>query len=97
MEAWALAGAEGIALVGRTEKTLKVAAKVAGKVPTLVVPIDITSEKAVDELFANVKQHFGRADVLVHAAAVIAHATVDESETSVWWSHFVRDKPVCFL
>ena len=45
---------------------------------TLVVPTDITDPEAVDALLAAAIERFGRVDVVVHSAAVVAYGRFDE-------------------
>ena len=45
---------------------------------TLVVPTDVTDPEAVDALLAAAIERFGRVDVVVHSAAVVAYGRFDE-------------------
>ncbi|KAF2148891.1 NAD(P)-binding protein [Myriangium duriaei CBS 260.36] len=90
VEAWATAGAAGIVLVGRTESTLKhTAATMAGSIPTLVVPTNITSVDAVESMYEKVKERFDHAHVLVDTAGVLCFgSTLAKSEPDEWWGAF---------
>lgn len=89
---WARAGAHGIVLTGRRlellEKTKKEIEGINKDVVVLALKTDISVEKDVIALFAQVKKTFGRgADVLLNNAAAIDD-TKPFAEHSVdsWWS-----------
>lgn len=80
-------------LIARGEEKLKeVEAKVQkinSSIKTLAIPMDVTSESAVADLFARVKSTFGVADVLINNACVNEGGPViHEADTSKWWSNF---------
>jgi NAD(P)-dependent dehydrogenase (short-subunit alcohol dehydrogenase family) len=50
----------------------------------LVTVADIASADAVDAAFAAAVERFGRVDVVVHAAAVVAYGRFDEVPREVW-------------
>ena len=70
---WATAGASGIVLAGRYVDMLNAAAEnvksIDKDLPTLVEKTDVTSEADVKELYEEVNEKFGRADVVVNNAA----------------------------
>ncbi|UKZ89704.1 uncharacterized protein TrAFT101_004743 [Trichoderma asperellum] len=95
----AKAGAHGLVLVARDEAKLKdVEAEVLRinpKVETLLVALDITNETAVEQLFASIRERYGRpADILVANAAVSAATNgggpvLHEVAVDKWWSDFL--------
>lgn len=97
---WARAGAQGIVITGRRldrlEKIKEEIKAVNKKTVVLAIKADISTEKDVVSLFAEVKRAFGKnAEVLLNNAA-----TIDDSkpfsETSVesWWSVIVSEMRV---
>src|SRR3546814_5503861 len=75
--ALALAGAGySVALAGRRQEPLEETAKQAQVhgVRALVVPTDISDPIAVDHLFEQITEHFGRLDLLFNNAGIFARA-----------------------
>jgi NADP-dependent 3-hydroxy acid dehydrogenase YdfG len=92
--AFAKAGPKGLVLVATGAAKLKEveeeARKINPSVKVLAVPIDITDEKAVNQLFERVKAEFGHADVLVNNAGVIGgQGNIHEADIDGWWRNFV--------
>jgi len=50
----------------------------------LVVPADVTDEDAVDAVGARAVETFGRVDVWVHSAAVVAYGRFEDVPSAVW-------------
>ena len=48
------------------------------------VPTDVTSEAAIEALFARTMERFGRLDVLINNAGVFGAAPIDEMSTETW-------------
>lgn len=91
--AFAMAGATGIVLVGRSRAKLQETAAAVHKqfpaVELLEVAADISEEKDVDMLFASAIAKFGHVDVLVNNASVLFELThVEASDPIDWWTHF---------
>ena len=70
-------------LAGRTEATLVQAAD--GHPNALVVPADVTAPQAVDSVFAQAAQRFGRVDVLFNNAGIFGPAVAIDELTSQAW------------
>lgn len=94
---WVRAGAEGVVIVGRRKDVLQKTADELntlsqGKTKVLAVAADVVSEKDTENLYAQVKQTFGRtADVvLASAGAVPASVPFAEQDISTWWTAYVR-------
>ena len=65
-------------------------AEVAGLgAEALVTVADVADAAAVDDAFAAARQRFGRVDVVVHTAAVVAYGRHDEVPADVW-EHVIR-------
>src|SRR5690606_9713147 len=88
--ALALAGAGyAVALAGRRQEPLEETAKAAQAhgVRTLVVPTDVSDPTAVDHLFAQIQEHFGRLDLLFNNAGIFARSvSLEELEYAQWKS-----------
>lgn len=80
--AFAREGASLVA-VGRNRRALKV---LAGEAPlaTCAVEVDVTTADAPDLIVRTALEAFGRMDVLVNAAGVIATAPVESTEDEQW-------------
>jgi NAD(P)-dependent dehydrogenase (short-subunit alcohol dehydrogenase family) len=89
-------GREGYALVlaGRRNKLLEetaAAARVADpKATALVVPTDVTNPVSVQELFAKVREEFGRLDLLFNNAGMSAPPVLLEDLTLEQWNAVVN-------
>ncbi len=59
-----------VALAGRRKELLEETAKLGAGERALVVPTDVTDQKAVQALFAAAKEKFGRLDVLFNNAGI---------------------------
>ncbi len=66
-QAWSIAGASGIILVGRTASALESTAK-SLKVPSFVVVANVVLEKETKSVFDQTLAKFGKVDVLINAA-----------------------------
>jgi len=77
-----------VVLVGRREAQLKETAALAGQAgpPTVVIPTDITQPDAVRDLFAGVRNAFGRLDLLFNNAGANTPAIPMEDLTWEQWS-----------
>ncbi len=76
-----------LALAGRRPEPLEATAQEgrAGGARALVVPTDISDPAAVDHLFAQVKEHFGRLDLLFNNAGIFAPAmSLEELGADQW-------------
>jgi NAD(P)-dependent dehydrogenase (short-subunit alcohol dehydrogenase family) len=91
-KAAALALAEAgyaVALAGRRKEPLEATAKEAKNAKTLVVPTNVGDPAAVKALFASVKDHFGRLDLLFNNAGMGAPPVPMEDLTYEQWSAVV--------
>ena len=92
---WARAGAAGIVIAGRRKEMLEAVAKeLMGKykdVRVLAVQTDITEEKHVNKMYAEVQKGLGRhADVVLANAGVMEEAgKVGEQDVDKWWDSMV--------
>src|SRR5262249_11449313 len=77
-----------VALAGRRKEPLDETAKMAGG-KTLVVPTNVGDPASVKALFAKVKEHFGRLDVLFNNAGMGAPPVPLEELTYDQWSAVV--------
>lgn len=73
--AHAKAGVRGLVLAGRSilglERTKEAILKDNPAIDVLCIVTDISNEKSVTDLFAEVKLHFGTADTLINNAGVL--------------------------
>ena len=92
--AWAQAGAAGIVLIGCTAETLNLTvdnvSKINQAIPVIAEPTDVSNEASVKSLFAKVKAKFGKAHVLVNAAAKLTQGLIGDVPVASWWSDYVR-------
>lgn len=75
-----------VAVCARTEQEVAATAdavRAAGG-DALAAPLDVADEAAVSAFFARVLDAYGRLDVLVHCAAVLAVRPFAEFETATW-------------
>lgn len=93
---WVRAGAEGVVIAGRRNDVLQKTAEELtalgqGKTKVLAVSTNISSEKDVENLFAEVKKTFGRtADVVMaNAGAIPPTKPIAELEIDTWWNGYV--------
>jgi NAD(P)-dependent dehydrogenase (short-subunit alcohol dehydrogenase family) len=85
----ALAGAGyAVVLAGRRPEPLAAVAEACGP-NVLAIPTDVADPKAVDALFAAVKQEFGRLDVLFNNAGISAPAVPFDELTYDDWQRVV--------
>jgi NAD(P)-dependent dehydrogenase (short-subunit alcohol dehydrogenase family) len=88
--ALALAGAGyAVALAGRRREPLEETATLAGSGRTLVVTADVTDPASVKAMFRQVKDTFGRLDVLFNNAGIGAPAIPLEDLTVEQWKAVV--------
>ena len=90
--AWAIAGAAGIVLVGRSAKTLEHTATnvaKAGSSHLLLQTTDVVDEVSVKELFEKIKRNFGKAHVLVNTVGSMAQGMIGDNPLTTWWRDFV--------
>ena len=91
--AWAIAGAEGIILVGRKASLLQEPAEAIASinkdVKVLTVTADLTSEADVEELFSQAKTTFGKVDVVVNTAGTMTGGPIGDMTPQQWWTDFV--------
>jgi len=75
-----------VVLAARTEESLRAAAQECERAGSraLAVPTDVTDEAAVEALARRTGQVFGRIDVWVNAAAVIAYGEFEKTPTDVY-------------
>ncbi|MFC4257341.1 SDR family NAD(P)-dependent oxidoreductase [Altererythrobacter xixiisoli] len=78
-----------LVLVGRRSAVLEETAALAGDIPTLVAPCDVADEAAVDALFAQAVDHFGRIDLLFNNAGLALPATPIEDLALTDWRRLV--------
>lgn len=76
-------------LVGRRKPQLEETAAAAPAGKTVVAPCDVGDERAVDDLFALVKDRFGRLDVLFNNAGAFAPPVLFEDLTKAQWDNVV--------
>ncbi|KEQ88965.1 NAD(P)-binding protein [Aureobasidium pullulans EXF-150] len=90
--AWAIAGAEGIILVGRKASLLQEPAgaisSINKDVKVLTMTADLTSEADVEELFSQAKTTFGKVDVVVNTAGTMTGGPVGDMIPQQWWTDF---------
>ncbi|CAD0031424.1 unnamed protein product [Aureobasidium pullulans] len=90
--AWAIAGAEGIILVGRKASLLQEPAEaitsINEDVKVLIVTADLTSEADVEELFRQAKVTFGKVDVVVNTAGTMTGGPIGDMTPQQWWTDF---------
>jgi NAD(P)-dependent dehydrogenase (short-subunit alcohol dehydrogenase family) len=90
VRAYARRGARLVLLARSTHRLETLRADVAALSPpgqsarALVTVADIADADAVDAAFAAAVERFGRVDVVVHAAAVVAYGRFDEVPLDVW-------------
>lgn len=89
-----------VALAGRRQEPLEATAQ-EGKglgVRTLVVPTDISDPIAVKHLFAQIKEHFGRLDLLFNNAGVFTQAmSLEELDFEKWKTAVDTNQTGAFL
>lgn len=80
-----------VALVGRTKSKLEDVAKPFPKGQFLVIEADVSNEEDVDQLVVAAIEKFGRLDVLVNNAGVVAQGDVGSLSTDDWRSVMATD------
>jgi NAD(P)-dependent dehydrogenase (short-subunit alcohol dehydrogenase family) len=84
-QALAAAGAKTVLAARRTEMLEEVAAAIRAAGGTAVAETtDVTREDDVCRLFRNVRETYGRVDVLVNNAGVAAHKPIEEITLAYW-------------
>lgn len=75
-----------VVLAARSDGRLQDAARLcrADGGEAVAVPTDVTDDSAVEDLFATAVRHFGRVDVVVSSAAVMAYGRMTEIPTDVF-------------
>lgn len=68
-----------VCLVARDTQALEEAARATGRAGTSVYTADLTSDEEVRDLASRVKRDFGRLDILVHSAGIIAHGPLSRA------------------
>jgi NADP-dependent 3-hydroxy acid dehydrogenase YdfG len=93
-EAFAVAGAAEIIILGRTEKTLQATSDAVGKKHphTTVLPIvtDITSAESVKRAFDAIQKR-GLIDIFINNAAYYAGGEVGTQDAETFWQNFVTN------
>jgi NADP-dependent 3-hydroxy acid dehydrogenase YdfG len=56
------------------------------------VAVDVTNAKSVENLWAKVKESYGKADVLINNAGVLNSGAIGEIAADRWWADFVSFK-----
>ncbi len=67
-----------LGLVGRTEATLRETAELLTAEP-LILPADMTDDRAVEALVRQAKEAWGRIDVLINNAAAVSSLPIDQT------------------
>ncbi|KAI5242345.1 NAD(P)-binding protein [Aureobasidium subglaciale] len=90
--AWAIAGAQGVVLVGRRVASLqepKEAILTINKdIKVLAIAADLASETDVEILFKQVKEFFKRVDVVVNTAGTMTGGLLGDLPPQQWWTDF---------
>jgi NAD(P)-dependent dehydrogenase (short-subunit alcohol dehydrogenase family) len=83
-----LANGYHVALVGRNSQSLKQTAQLASanQHKALVLPADICSESSVTELFEQIRQHYGRLDLLFNNAGTNTPGLLEDISYQAWRS-----------
>jgi len=100
--AFALAGAKNVIISARSQKDLQATKKeiesVAPNTNVLAVPADLTSEKAVDDIYTLLKKEGIVIDLLVNNAGVMSPFTlIKDVEPSQWWQEITIHVNTTFL
>ena len=85
-----LAEGYSVVLAGRRAEPLELVCKESGSDRAVAVSTDVGDPKSVDALFAQIKQKFGRLDLLVNNAGVNAPAVNFEDLTFEQWQNVVN-------
>lgn len=91
--AFAKAGAEDIAILGRTQKTLNatknsIESEYKG-VNVFAAPCDVTDKAAVDKVLEMMKGHVGALDILVNNVGYLPDiGSVKDANAEEWWKGF---------
>lgn len=80
-----------VALVGRTKSKLEDVAKPFPDGQVLVIEADVSNEEDVDQLVVAAVEKFGRLDVLVNNAGVVAQGDVGSLSTDDWRNVMATD------
>lgn len=73
------AEAATVCLVARDSHALEEAATAMGRAGAAVYPADLTRDEDVRELAGRLQRDFGRLDILVHSAGIIAHGPLSRA------------------
>ena len=88
-----MAGAAGLALIGRNVETLNTTAEkvraITGSAVISVHSTDVTSESEVKTLYEKIGTQLGGADVLINNAATMNTGNTGVIEPALWWQDFV--------
>lgn len=89
-----------VALAGRRKEPLEATAQEgqATGMRTLVVPTDISDPAAVEHLFDQIKQHFGRLDLLFNNAGIFVQAaSLEDLDYAQWQASVAINQTGAFL
>jgi NAD(P)-dependent dehydrogenase (short-subunit alcohol dehydrogenase family) len=89
-----------VALAGRRKEPLEATAQEgqATGMRTLIVPTDISNPGAVEHLFDQIRQHFGRLDLLFNNAGVFVQAaSLEDLDYAQWQSSVAVNQTGAFL
>jgi NAD(P)-dependent dehydrogenase (short-subunit alcohol dehydrogenase family) len=82
------AEAATVCLVARDSRALEEVATATGRAGAAVFPADLTSDEDVRDLASRVKRDFGRLDILVHSAGIIAHGPLSRAPVTDFDSQY---------
>lgn len=86
---WNAGEAKGIILVGRNVKSLEEVAKdIAAPTKAIIVPTDVLSLAACEDVFKKAVAEFGHVDALVNAAGAMNVGAIGELNPDAWWMNF---------
>lgn len=92
-KSFAKAGPKGIFLVARSADKLEAVRQeilaINKDIKVLAVPTDILNAESVANLWAAVKETFGKADVLINNAGTLTPGTIADTPVDTWWADFV--------
>lgn len=90
--AWALAGAKGVVLIGRSQELLveptSAINEISPSTQVLALTADLTSDSDVSKVFTEAVRQFGAIDVVVHAAGKATEGVVGDLEPQAWFTDY---------